>query len=90
MCNHVIKVICFSGFVGQDCEILCGPNPDTLSHLDIIYPHDSNDRQEFDISSFSSSLEDTRCIQFIFPSSTDFYGRVIIYSLEVIQYSKYL
>jgi hypothetical protein len=75
--------VLFSGFVGQDCDVLCGPNLDALTHVDVIYPEDSNDRQEFDISSKSGSLDDTRCMQLIFPSSTDFYGRVTVYSLEV-------
>lgn len=66
-----------TGFVGQDCVVKCGPSMKELNEVDIIYPEDSNDCQEFTLQCSG------RCLSVLFPASTDFYGRVTVYSLEV-------
>lgn len=65
------------GFVGQDCEVKCGGSLKEMDAVEIIYPEDTNDCQEFLIQCSG------RCLSIMFPSSTDFYGRVTIYSLQV-------
>ncbi len=51
---------------------------DSLQVVETIYPEDRNDRQEFVVPETT-----TQFLSIIFPSSTDFYGRVTVYSLEV-------
>jgi hypothetical protein len=63
--------------VGQDCEVKCGQSLKEMQDVDIIYPDDVNDLQEFPVQCTG------RCLSIIFPSSSDFYGRVTIYSLQV-------
>jgi hypothetical protein len=73
------------GFVGQDALVELGQNFDglvELARLDDI--HDTNSPQTFTLSTASSSTEPAgRFLKITFPSSTDFYGRVTIYSLQV-------
>lgn len=79
--NHLVHVcinLCRNtGFVGQDCEVKCGESLKEMEPVEIIYPEDINDCQEFPLQCTG------RCLSIIFPSSTDFYGRITIYSLQV-------
>ena len=65
------------GFVGQDCIVKCGDTMKGMEEVETIYPDDTNDNQEFPIQCSG------RYLSIVFPSSTDFYGRVTIYSLQV-------
>jgi hypothetical protein len=42
---------------------------------------DNNDKQTFSVNNEANRV--SRYLKIIFPSSTDFYGRVTIYSLQV-------
>lgn len=62
------------GFAGEKCAL-------TSKSFSIpFHPKDSNDLQEFEFG----ELEDFEELQIVFNSSTDFYGRVIVYQLNLV------
>ena len=68
------------GFVGQECKVEIGDALDGLNHVQTWYDiFDINDKQTLSLTSPTSA----RYLRLTFPSSTDFYGRVTIYSMEV-------
>ena len=64
------------GFCGKDCEVEIEGNQKILD----FYPEDANKLQTFH---FREKLEAVRKVRIIFNSSTDFYGRVTLYLLEL-------
>ncbi|CBY07990.1 unnamed protein product [Oikopleura dioica] len=62
------------GFAGEKCAL----NSSSFSMP--FHPKDSNNIQEFEFE----ELEDFEELQLVFNSSSDFYGRVIIYQLSLI------
>ena len=64
------------GFCGKDCEIEVEGNQKILD----FYPEDANKLQTFHLL---TKLEAVRKIRIIFNSSSDFYGRVTLYLLEL-------
>ncbi|TMW67150.1 hypothetical protein Poli38472_012266 [Pythium oligandrum] len=70
------------GFVGQDVDVRfkrsSGAEWNTAEHVDVD-PEDTNDLQ-----TFACALDDVDALQLVFKRSTDFYGRVIIYRLDVL------
>jgi len=80
-----IRVMFQGGFVGREGKVEVGNSMDALvevASMDEV--EDSNSLQCFAISS-SSSSKDAWCryLRIFFPCSTDFYGRVTIYKLQV-------
>ena len=83
-----LHVMFQGGFSGADAIVQVGSSLNALetlaSSMDIA---DSNDLQTFSLQvasdSNSSALRRGRYVQVTFPSSTDFYGRVTIYQLEL-------
>ncbi|GLE05736.1 hypothetical protein PINS_up014784 [Pythium insidiosum] len=69
------------GFVGQDVELRVRRQDvwTVVSDIDID-PEDSNAMQSFDCG----QLDDVDALRLTFKRSTDFYGRVIIYRLDVL------
>ena len=75
-----ISITFQGGFVGQDAVVELGHSIDSLCGISILHSiEDSNDQQIFPLSSTAQG----RFFKLTFPSSTDFYGRVTIYNLEV-------
>jgi hypothetical protein len=83
------------GFVGQDAVVAMGDSPGTLAAVCLLGDiDDCNDRQVFDVpavaeiennsSSSSSGANEGRYLKITFPRSTDFFGRVTIYDLDVL------
>ncbi|CAG5111169.1 Oidioi.mRNA.OKI2018_I69.chr2.g5502.t1.cds [Oikopleura dioica] len=70
-----LKIQFQGGFAGQKCFFKTGPN----SSLPF-FPEDSNDLQEFEFE----AKEDFEQLEVEFESSTDFYGRVIVYQLSIL------
>ena len=64
------------GFCGKECEVEIEGNLKILE----FYPEDVNKLQTFHLR---EKLEAVRKIRVIFNSSTDFYGRVTLYLLEL-------
>ena len=84
------------GFVGQDAIVAVGARPSALVTVCALGDiQDCNDQQAFDIQlvpvvgeseieNGSSSANKGRYLKITFHSSTDFYGRVTIYDLDVL------
>ncbi|GMF10073.1 unnamed protein product [Phytophthora lilii] len=69
------------GFVGQDVQmhVKRAASTEQWEEVDVdVDPEDSNDLQEF-----QCPLKQVEAIALTFQRSTDFYGRVVIYRLEV-------
>lgn len=53
-------------------------------YTNTFYPDDVNDMQTFELNmDGSSTLENVRKLEMIFDKSSDFFGRIIIYHLEM-------
>jgi hypothetical protein len=73
---RLLKLLFQGGFVGQDVEVTAGASGAYVARFQ---PEDSNDEQAFELP-WSGEAD---AIEITFGSSTDFYGRVIIYSAQV-------
>lgn len=68
------------GFVGQDCSVQLS-NPGSIDIMtEPFYPEDVNTPQIFKLSNPSSAKH----LKFIFGKSTDFFGRIVIYSMDIL------
>lgn len=69
------------GFSAKSVEIVFINDADHAS--DVIHPHDNNSLQKF-------AVKGTECtsVKLIFKDLSDFFGRVIIYDLDIIGSSK--
>ena len=71
------------GFCGKDAATsIIFDDTDKVS----IHPEDSNKLQQFEFSADDpNSFKDTKCskLKIVFEGSTDFYGRVIVYSIDI-------
>ena len=83
---HVVKVMFQGGFVGQEASLYIGKNKANMSKVhtldEIAIINDSNDLQEWIIP--THIITAGQCFKIEFGSSTDFYGRVTIYRLELL------
>ncbi|KAJ6637451.1 Nuclear receptor 2C2-associated protein [Pseudolycoriella hygida] len=68
------------GFAGKNCSLALEDKDGKLLHEQNFYPDDINAKQTFNISSV---LENVREVKFSFDGSTDFFGRIIVYNLEL-------
>ena len=73
------------GFVGTNCSIY-GTPPDGGERQKVgeIYPEDVNTEQVFKLDALGAALPSVQLLEVRFDSSTDFYGRVTIYNLNVL------
>jgi len=82
-----INIMFQGGFVGSDGVVEMGASKDSLVQvcvLDHIHSiEDSNELQKWDIPALAPTLETCKFLRIRFPASTDFYGRVTIYRMEV-------
>jgi hypothetical protein len=69
------------GFVASSCELFIGVDTKDLAAVDEQW-HSIRDSTEEQNYSLATPLN-TRYLKLHFPSSTDFYGRIIVYSLKV-------
>ena len=78
-----LQIMFQGGFVGKDCTVL-GSQDGTTFPVDLhrpFFPQDNNTLQSFPLS---SSLSRIQKLRIVFGGSTDFYGRVTIYQLQVL------
>nr|CAD7415547.1 unnamed protein product [Timema poppensis] len=68
------------GFTGKDCEVVLKTQTDPLGKSEPFYPEDVNSVQSFNLK--EPVLTNNVC--FVFNSSTDFFGRIVIYKLELL------
>ncbi|KAF4041615.1 putative F5/8 type C domain-containing protein [Phytophthora infestans] len=76
-----LRIMFQGGFVGQDVQVHVKKAGGSVQWEEVdadVDPEDSNDLQEF-----SCKLQQVEAIALNFQRSTDFYGRVVIYRLEV-------
>ncbi|KAL0488480.1 nuclear receptor 2C2-associated protein [Acrasis kona] len=76
-----IRIMFQGGFVGVNCEIwIQKQDEDCLLIHRPFYPLDNNHMQTFDLLEQSSITK----LKIVFKDSTDFYGRITIYKLEIL------
>eukprot|EP01122_Echinamoeba_exundans_P008263 TRINITY_DN2710_c0_g1_i4.p1 TRINITY_DN2710_c0_g1~~TRINITY_DN2710_c0_g1_i4.p1 ORF type:complete len:158 (-),score=12.30 TRINITY_DN2710_c0_g1_i4:110-562(-) len=83
---ETIQIMFQGGFAGKGCEVHgidANATEKTPVKLANFYPVDVNSLQSFDLPADGSSRA-VQQIQIIFPESTDFYGRIVIYKLDVL------
>lgn len=68
------------GFAGKNCTVTLDDKMGATLHYQPFYPDDINAKQTFDLS---STVENVRKVKFSFEGSTDFFGRIIVYNLEL-------
>ncbi|KAH8110697.1 galactose-binding domain-like protein [Phellopilus nigrolimitatus] len=87
---RVVHITFQGGFVGKRCALSVvpaassedeGKSPATakMSHLTVIYPEDVNRRQTFELPETSPVAQ----LKIVFEESSDFFGRITIYDLQV-------
>ncbi|CEG49678.1 nuclear receptor 2c2-associated protein [Plasmopara halstedii] len=78
---YTLSIMFQGGFVGQDIQVHIKHTKDgEWKENDVeIDPDDSNDLQEF-----PCDVEQVEAIAITFQRSTDFYGRVVIYQLQIL------
>jgi len=73
------------GFSGKDCEFLGYRSKDAKwTKIRSFQPQDTHSLQIFDIAERGELGVEIEKLKIHFSSSTDFYGRIIIYKLEVL------
>ena len=88
-----IRIQFQGGFVPEECHLFCAELVQDAEHSEItwkviedafIEPEDNNELQSFDLTEMENP-EERKCdaIKLQLKSSSDFYGRVTIYKLEV-------
>ncbi|KAI9243907.1 hypothetical protein BDA99DRAFT_529701 [Phascolomyces articulosus] len=75
------------GFVGKKC-IALGSLPESPNSYDIelgaFYPQDINSTQTFPLTSTTASETKVQRLKIIFEESTDFYGRITVYKMDIL------
>ncbi|KYQ93149.1 galactose-binding domain-containing protein [Tieghemostelium lacteum] len=79
-----LQIMFQGGFVGKDCEILFNTaEQKEFQHLQYFYPKDINTLQSFP-NNENPQQTGIKELKIIFPTSTDFFGRITIYKLDVL------
>lgn len=69
------------GFVGQDAKVVLEGSDAAFTVEENIYPEDTNAVQKFKLT---KSHDNVAKIHIHFGKSSDFFGRIIIYKLEIL------
>lgn len=83
MCVENIVFQFQGGFVGQKCVVVGSTidNPNTYDvEIDTLYPTDVNSTQTFPVT----ATQPLKRVKIIFEESTDFYGRITVYKLDIL------
>lgn len=73
---NILQIMFQGGFAGKECELICSLN--NAETVQDFRPLDNNELQLFKIDA-----EEVDKMTIVFKSSTDFYGRITIYHLDV-------
>ena len=65
------------GFVGQECQVLGSRADSEWTELTSFYPANDNSKQSFPISCDAAWSN----YRIVFKSFTDFYGRIVVYTV---------
>ncbi|KAJ3190202.1 Nuclear receptor 2C2-associated protein [Gaertneriomyces sp. JEL0708] len=71
------------GFAGKECELVGVSANEEWESIMEFYPDDTNALQQFTIPSEKES-QSWKKMRIVFKNSTDFYGRVVIYTLDLV------
>ncbi|XP_004526348.2 nuclear receptor 2C2-associated protein [Ceratitis capitata] len=72
------------GFVAKTLSIIIQTEAGQQISEETFYPEDVNSPQSFELQHPVKSKEAT-IVKILFPSSTDFFGRIILYKLEILE-----
>lgn len=78
-----IKIMFQGGFAGKKCSLLTNSDDGWNYEFDF-YPQDSNDEQVFEVATPITINTSNSRIRIVFHESTDFYGRITIYKIDVL------
>ncbi|XP_046399168.1 nuclear receptor 2C2-associated protein [Ischnura elegans] len=68
------------GFVGVNCSLELKDDGESISTTEDFYPEDVNSLQRFSLKNPRTAKE----VKLVFNQSTDFYGRIVVYKLDVL------
>ncbi|KAH8402268.1 hypothetical protein KR009_010887, partial [Drosophila setifemur] len=71
------------GFAGQQSNILMYSEDGAEIHQEPFYPEDINSPQQFQVKDTAREKVCSK-IKFVFKSSTDLFGRIIVYNLQLL------
>jgi hypothetical protein len=72
------------GFVGQDAEVEIGIDTSNMQSVITIEDiEDNNAMQVFNLDNTICKTNHCRILKVLFPTTTDFYGRLTIYRMQV-------
>eukprot|EP01089_Gocevia_fonbrunei_P012416 TRINITY_DN2936_c0_g1_i2.p1 TRINITY_DN2936_c0_g1~~TRINITY_DN2936_c0_g1_i2.p1 ORF type:complete len:142 (+),score=19.83 TRINITY_DN2936_c0_g1_i2:34-459(+) len=74
-----VRITFQGGFVGKDCKFYTSTDGKSYSLHSDFYPVDVSSMQQFKCETSA-----VKRLKIVFESSTDFYGRITIYQLDVI------
>jgi hypothetical protein len=77
---ETVRIMFQGGFVGVDCSFHGGVEGGELEKLGDFYPQDVNSEQVFVVG----SVKPVDRFQVLFTRSTDHYGRVTIYKIDLL------
>ncbi|XP_049321482.1 nuclear receptor 2C2-associated protein [Astyanax mexicanus] len=68
------------GFSGRSCKLEGCNKEGNLEHIEDFYPEDDNSLQSFPIQDAPLVQK----VKIVFKNSTDFFGRIVVYSLDIL------
>jgi hypothetical protein len=74
------------GFAAKLCQCYGGSNHSEIL-LEVFYPEDSNSKQVFRLIDDKAKMLVNK-LRLSFPESTDFFGRIIVYHLDIVGYEE--
>ncbi|KAG0360381.1 Nuclear receptor 2C2-associated protein [Podila minutissima] len=77
-----IQLMFQGGFVGKTCQVQRWTDEGAFVDMTRFYPDDINPLQSFPIAEADRHI--TSRIKIIFESSTDFFGRITVYKLDIL------
>ncbi|KAF9216391.1 Nuclear receptor 2C2-associated protein [Podila verticillata] len=77
-----IQLMFQGGFVGKTCQVQRWTDEGTFVDMTRFYPDDINPLQSFSVA--EADRHTSSRIKIIFESSTDFFGRITVYKLDIL------
>ncbi|KAI7818077.1 nuclear receptor 2C2-associated protein [Gamsiella multidivaricata] len=77
-----LQIMFQGGFVGKTCQLLAWTDDSEFVEIMKFYPEDINPLQIFPIAVNDRKI--TSRVKIVFESSTDFFGRITVYKLDIL------
>ncbi|KAF9984240.1 Nuclear receptor 2C2-associated protein [Mortierella antarctica] len=82
---ETIQLMFQGGFVGKTCQVLAWTDQAEFIDMMRFYPEDINPLQiSFSFPVTEADRQTTSRIKIVFESSTDFFGRITVYKLDIL------